>query len=158
MKKAFDDAKYRRVAKDPVLEIHAASMTDPSCAPVGDSTLSVLVHFVPYDLEGGWTDPARSDLGDKVVAVLENHLPGISQKIKAKQVLAPPDMEERFGAKQGHIHHGEHALDQLIFRPVPECAQYTTPIDGLFLGASGSHPGGGLTCAPGFLAAGAMLK
>jgi len=41
-------------------------------------------------------------------------------------------------------------------RPLPGCTGYTTPIEGLFLCGSGSHPGGGLTCAPGALAASKM--
>jgi len=74
-------------------------------------------------------------------------------------VLTPADLERRYRLTGGHIHHGEHALDQLLFmRPTVDCAEYTTPVRGLFLGGSGSHPGGGVTCAPGALAARAVLK
>jgi phytoene dehydrogenase-like protein len=73
------------------------------------------------------------------------------------EVLTPVEIEARYGATEGHIYHGEHALDQLLIRPTPECARYRTPIEGLYLCSSGSHPGGGLTCAPGALGARAIL-
>jgi phytoene dehydrogenase-like protein len=46
----------------------------------------------------------------------------------------------------------------MVVRPVPECARYATPIRGLYLCGSGSHPGGGLTGGPGMLAAATILK
>jgi phytoene dehydrogenase-like protein len=67
------------------------------------------------------------------------------------------DLEEKYGLHGGHLHHGEHSLDQLLVRPTPECVHYETPLKGLWLCGSGSHPGGGLTCAPGELAAQAIL-
>lgn len=73
------------------------------------------------------------------------------------EVLTPADIEARYGVTGGHIHHGEHALDQLLVRPCPEAARYATPLAGLYLGGSGSHPGGGVTGAPGALAAKAVL-
>jgi len=73
--------------------------------------------------------------------------------------ITPADIEERYGVAGGHLHHGEHAPDQLLFmRPTIQCAKYATPIAGLFLAGSGSHPGGGITCAPGTLAARAILR
>jgi phytoene dehydrogenase-like protein len=77
----------------------------------------------------------------------------VTQAIVAREVLLPQDLEARYGLVRGHILHGEHALDQLILRPTPECARYHTPIKGLYLCGSGSHPGGGITCGPGALAA-----
>jgi phytoene dehydrogenase-like protein len=75
----------------------------------------------------------------------------------AHEALSPLDIEQRYGATGGHVHHGEHALDQWLHaRPDPDCARYATPIEGLFLCGSGSHPGGGISCAPGWLAAGAI--
>ena len=97
--------------------------------------------------------------GDAVVEVLEGVAPGTRAKIVAREVLSPADLEDRYGLTGGHIHHGEHALDQLLFmRPTPKLARYKTPIEGLYLGGSGSHPSGGVTCQPGALAAEAILK
>ena len=83
---------------------------------------------------------------------------GVTEAIVARQVLSPADLAKRYGLVQGHVLHGEHALDQLILRPTPECARYHTPIRGLYLCGSGSHPGGGITCGPGALAAVVMAN
>jgi hypothetical protein len=74
-----------------------------------------------------------------------------------RQVQTPFDLEATYGATGGHLYHGEHAIDQLAVRPIPECTGYRTPFDGLYLCGSGSHPGGDITCAPGALAAGVIL-
>ena len=91
--------------------------------------------------------------------MLEGAAPGTRSKILAREILSPVDLEQRYGLTGGHIHHGEHALDQLLsMRPTPALARYETPIAGLYLGGSGSHPGGGVTCQPGALAAQAILE
>ena len=74
-------------------------------------------------------------------------------RVLHSEVISPKDMEERFGIPGGHIYHAEHAIDQLITRPFPSFMQYKTSIPGLYQCGSGAHPGGGLTCAPGYLAA-----
>jgi phytoene dehydrogenase-like protein len=71
-------------------------------------------------------------------------------------VLTPLDIETRYNAAGGHIHHGEHGLDQLLTRPTLGAERYRTPVAGLYICGGGSHPGGGVTCAPGALAAGAV--
>ena len=114
--------------------------------------------FAPYAVDGGWTEAARDKLARRVMEVLDRHLPGLREATVGKLVLAPPDLEARYGLPGGNLHHGEHGLDQLLVRPIPECIGYRTPIGGLFLAGSGSHPGGGLTCAPGLLAAEAILS
>ncbi len=74
------------------------------------------------------------------------------------ELLAPPDLEAEYALPGGHLHHGEHAPDQLLFlRPTQYLSRYATPIEGLFLGSSGGHPGGGVTGMPGRLAARAAL-
>jgi phytoene dehydrogenase-like protein len=158
IEKAFDACKYGRYAADPILDIHVPSVSDPDLAPPGHSVVSILVHFVPYDLRPQWDRDQIEKLGNSVVAALEQYAPGVTNAIVARQVLSPVDLEARYGLKQGHIFHGEHALDQLILRPSPDCARYQTPIEGLYLCGSGSHPGGGITCAPGALAASAVAK
>jgi phytoene dehydrogenase-like protein len=158
IERAFDAVKYRSIADEPVLEIAIPSAASPDLAPDGHSVLSVLVHFTPYDLEPEWNDAERERLGDRVMGILDRHLPGVSSNVVAGVVLGPPDIEKRYGVTGGHIHHGEHALDQLLIRPTPECLRYATPIEGLYLCGSGSHPGGGLTCAPARLAAAAIVE
>jgi phytoene dehydrogenase-like protein len=158
IERAFDAAKYRTCSKKPHLDVSVPSVGDASLAPEGKDVVSILAHFAPHNLEGGWTQDAKASFGDAVVEVLEGAAPGTKNQIVAREVLSPADLEDRYGLTGGHIHHGEHALDQLLFmRPTPTLARYRTPIDGLVLGGSGSHPGGGVTCQPGALAAQAIL-
>jgi phytoene dehydrogenase-like protein len=159
VERAFDAAKYKSFAERPHLDVSVPSVGDASLAPVGKDVVTVLAHAMPYDLEGGWSDDARERAGDAVVAMLEEVAPGTADKIVAREVLTPVDLEARYGCAGGHIHHGEHVLDQLLFmRPSRSVSRYATPIAGLFLGGSGSHPGGGITGQPGALCAQAVLK
>jgi phytoene dehydrogenase-like protein len=159
IERAFDPAKYRRFAEKPALNVRVPSMRDDGLvAEEGHHVVSIIAHHAPYDLEAGWNDDTREALGDAVVDELARHCPKLKERIVAREVLTPVDLEERYGLTGGHIHHGEHAFDQLLFmRPSVDCAKYATPVPGLFLGGSGNHPGGGITCAPGALAARAIL-
>ncbi len=158
IERAFDAAKYRRCSEKPHLDVSVPSVTDATLAPEGKDVVSILAHCAPHDLDGGWSAEASARFGDAVVEALESVAPGTRQRIVAREVLCPLDIERRHGITGGHIHHGEHALDQLLFmRPTSALARYATPIAGLYLGGSGSHPGGGVTCRPGALAAQAIL-
>jgi len=157
IERAFDAVKYRTFSDNPVLWIHQASMTAPRLAPSGGATLSILIQYVPYDLEGGWTDEARNRLFGVAMARLEDRLPGIGGHVVGSELLDPSRIEERYGLAGGQIHHGEHALDQWLVRPAPDAAAYRTPLPGLWFCGGGSHPGGTLTGAAGRLATRAML-
>jgi phytoene dehydrogenase-like protein len=158
MEKAFDPVKYKQVTDSPFLDIHIPTQSNPSLAPEGHSALSVLVHQIPYDFDSGWSEEAKEKLGNDVIKELEIYSPGLSGAIVGKEILSPADLEERYTLTEGHIYHGEHFVDQLITRPIPACARYSTPVPGLYLCGSGSHPGGGITCAPGSMAAAEILK
>lgn len=158
MEKAFDPVKYGEVTSNPFLDIHIPTLLNPSLAPEGHSVISVLVHQVPYHFKGGWSSEAKKKLGEDVMRVLENYSPGLSASVVGMEVLSPADLEERYTLTEGHIYHGEHFVDQLITRPIPSCSRYSTPVSGLYLCGSGSHPGGGITCAPGSMAAAAILS
>jgi phytoene dehydrogenase-like protein len=158
LERAFDAIKYRRFSERPHLEIRVPTVADPSLAPPGHHVASILASFAPYDLDGGWTAEARERLGDAVIAVLEQHVPNVRERIVAREVLTPADLETHFVLTGGQLHHGEQALDQLlVMRPVASAARYWTVIPGLFLGGSGSHPGGGVRPTAGLLAAEAVL-
>jgi len=157
LERTFDPVKYREFALQPMLDVYVPTMESPQLAPAGHHVFSVQAHWVPYDLEGGWTDEAKDRLLESVIDTLEDYFPQIRQSIVGSKVLSPVDLEKAYGVTGGHLRHGEHATDQLILRPTPECARYETPFRGLYLCGSGSHPGGGITCAPGALATQAML-
>ncbi len=158
MEKAFDPIKYRNFSEEPILDIHLPMIDNPELAPTGHSVVSILVHFAPHHFDAGWNRDQKEKLGDTVINTLSKYQIDISNSLVKSEVLSPLDLEEKYGLTNGHIFHGEHALDQLITRPFPSCAKYETPISGLYLCGSGSHPGGGITCAPGALAAKVILK
>jgi len=155
--RAFDAVKYRQFSQRPVLDVQIPTLDSPELAPEGHHVFSIAVHFAPFEYEGGWNDEAREELYSRVLSRLDEAAPGVRELIVGSEVLTPEDLAARYGVTGGHLHHGEHALDQLLVRPAPECARYATPFEGLFLAGSGAHPGGGLTCAPGGLAAKRIL-
>ena len=77
----------------------------------------------------------------------------------ARNVVTPDDLEREYGLAVGHPLHGEMSLDQFYaFRPAIGWAQYRTPVAGLYLCGAGTHPGGGVTGAPGANAAREILR
>jgi phytoene dehydrogenase-like protein len=151
---AFDASKYGDFSKAPWLDVTIPTILDPSLAPDGKHVLSAYVQFAPYKLrEGNW-DARRHDLGHTVAKTLAAYAPNLPDLIEYMQVITPLDLETSYGFTGGHIFHGELALDQLFtMRPVLDWARYKTPIRGLFLCGSGTHPGNGLTGASGANAA-----
>lgn len=158
MERAFDPIKYREVTNAPFLDVHIPTILDKSLAPPNHSVISVLAHHIPYDFEAGWSEEAKTKLAEDVINELEIYSPKLSEHIVGMEVLSPLDFEERYSLTEGHIYHGEHFVDQLVTRPIPSCSRYSTPISGLYLCGSGSHPGGGITCMPGYLSAKMILK
>jgi len=156
---AFDASKYGEFSKAPYLDITIPTILDPSLAPDGKHVLSAYVQFAPFKLrEGNW-DTRRKELGDTVINTLATYAPNLPGLIEGIQVITPKDLETSYGFTGGHIFHGELALDQLFtMRPVLDWARYKTPIRGLFLCGSGTHPGNGLTGASGANAAREIIR
>jgi phytoene dehydrogenase-like protein len=159
LERAADDHKYGRVSEAPFLEAAIPSLTDHALAPEGSHVLSILFHSAPYQLrEGKWDGGARDHIGDLALKALEEHAPGISDRVVARQVLAGPDLEREFAVTEGCVLHAEPGLDQFFaWRPLLGHARYRFAIPGLYLAGSGAHPGGGITGAPGANAAREIL-
>jgi len=159
VERAFDAVKYRQTSEIPHLDIRVPTVSDSSLAPQGHHVASVIVHFTPYHRDGGWTDERRQALGDQVLARLKRYAPNLDEVLVGRQVLTPQDLEDEYGLTEGHIYHGEHALDQLVsMRPLASCAGHKTPVDDLYLCGGGTHPGGGISGGAGRLAAAAVLR
>lgn len=161
LERAYDQAKYGDFSERPYLNVVIPSLIDPSVAPAGKHIVSCFVQYAPYAIKEGaehWPE-RREAFGDAVVDTLAEYCPGLKESILYRQVLSPWDLEQEFGLTEGNIFHGELSLEQLAFqRPASGFAHYQTPIPGLWMCASGTHPGGGIMGAPGALAAKAMLK
>jgi phytoene dehydrogenase-like protein len=158
LEKAFDASKYGRISDEPYLEATIPSLIDSSLAPEGRHVMSVLAQWAPYRLaEGDW-EARRDELGDLVMKRLEGAAPGITSLVRERRILTPVDLERDYGLTEGHPMHLEPGLDQFFaWRPMLGLARYRTPVRGLYLCGSGSHPGGGITGAPGANAAREIL-
>ncbi len=144
LERAFDNAKHGAVSDDMTLEVRVPSVLDPSLEGKGDRVaVSVLAQWAPYRLKDGWDATSRAALGDRVLWALESAIPGITNSVVHREVLSPRDIEERFGATEGSLTHGELALDQILFmRPVPALSRYRSAgIEGLYVCGRGCHPG-----------------
>jgi phytoene dehydrogenase-like protein len=135
-----------------------ASNADDTLAPEGRHMLTCFVQYLPYKLRDGDWDNERERLGDRVTELISQFAPNVPNAVVARRVITPPDLEEQFGITEGNIFHGDISLEQMFFmRPLPEWSQYESPIKNLFLCGAGTHPGGGVTGAPGYNAARAIL-
>ncbi|MDX1436046.1 MAG: NAD(P)/FAD-dependent oxidoreductase, partial [Anaerolineales bacterium] len=154
LERAYDHAKYGRMSGSPALEVLIPSLLEPALAPPGGHVMSIVVRYTPYHLrEGGW-DQLAEVLADRVLDQLAAYAPDIKEKIVGRQILTPLDLERRLALSEGSIYHGQMGLDQLLFmRPIPGFGRYRTPIEGLYLCGAGTHPGGGVSGAPGYNAA-----
>ncbi len=135
----------------PYVNMLIPSSQDDTLAPKGHHVMSLLCKYFPYRLSGGrsWDD-VKEQVADSIVAYVARHIPNLPGLVVARQVLSPLDLERVFGLTEGDIFHGRHDLDQIFsLRPHPDAAQYKTPVPGLYLCGSGSHPGGGVSGAPG---------
>jgi phytoene dehydrogenase-like protein len=159
LERAFDASKYGEISAAPYLDVTIPTLLDASLAPAGKHVLSACVQFAPYKLrEGSWQLRGK-ELGELVVKTLAPYAPNLASLVEAAQVITPQDLETRHGFTGGHIYHGELALDQLFtMRPVLDWARYKTPVRGLFLCGSGTHPGNGLTGLSGANAAREIIR
>jgi phytoene dehydrogenase-like protein len=160
LERAADCLKYKSLPREPWIEVRVPSRSDPALAPAGKAVAIVQCHTVPHDLagEGGWSAATRASLERAMLAAFEALAPGALAGLIGKELLTPPDVEQRYGTPGGHIFDGELALDQLwLQRPSLALGRYATPVPGLFLGGSGSHPGGPFRGGAGALAARALL-
>jgi len=159
LERAFDAAKYGEIAEQPYLNVTIPTINDPSLAPKGSHVMSIHAQFAPYKLKDGDWNSRRAELGDTIVKALADYSPNVKQLMVSQRVITPLDLETQYGFRGGHIHHGETSLDQFFaFRPMIGCAQYRTPIAGLYLCGAGTHPGDGLTGASGLNASREMIK
>jgi phytoene dehydrogenase-like protein len=159
IERGYDDAKYGRPSRDPILECTIPSVVDPSVAPPGQHLMSMFIQYAPYRLRGSSWDELRDPFADRCFDVLNEYAPNFKRSVIARQVLTPLDLERTFNLTGGNIFQGSMALHQLfLFRPVPGHAGYRTPVRGLYLCGSAAHPGGGVMGAAGWNAAREMLR
>ncbi|KOP23076.1 beta-carotene ketolase [Hapalosiphon sp. MRB220] len=138
----------------PSMFLAVPTILDPSLAPEGKHTLWT-EFFTPYQIKGaegtglhgtGWTEEPKNQVADRVINKLAEYTPNLKQAIIARRVESPAELGERLGFLKGNYYHLDMTFDQMVFfRPLPEIANYTTPIEGLFLTGAGTHPGGAIS-------------
>lgn len=160
LEKAADAAKYGTVSEHPHVELSVPTILWPDQAPQGKHVLVARVQYAPYQLRDKdvWNAPRRDNLAERVTAAIESVAPAFRLRIQHRVAWSPVDLEERFGLREGAPSHGELGLDQILFmRPIAGWARYAMPIEGLYLGGAGTHPGPGILGLSGWLAAQRVL-
>jgi phytoene dehydrogenase-like protein len=135
-------------------ELYFHTAYDPSIAPPGGHAMSVFAQYVPYRLSDGEWAGRREEIGDAAIAAIARFAPDVADCIVHRQVLGPPDVEERIGLTGGHIFQGECLPDQMWDRRFSP----RTPIPGLYLCGAATHPGGSVIAINGRNAAMALLE
>jgi phytoene dehydrogenase-like protein len=159
LERAFDASKYGEFSPAPYLDVSIPSILDDSLAPAGKHVMSVHMQFAPYELKQSDWSHQREALADTIIQTLAAYAPDLPGKILARQIVTPADLEQTYGLTGGHPFHGELALDQLFtMRPLLGWARYRTPVKGLYLCGSGTHPGHGITGISGASGAREILK
>lgn len=160
MDRAFLDAKQFGWSKKPIVEMLIPSTVDDSLAPPGQHVASLFCQqFAPELPDGRDWDAEEGAAADCIIDTVEAHAPGFRASILGRQILSPKGLERKFGLVGGDIMHGNMSLDQLwSARPVLGNGAYRGPLKGLYMCGAGTHPGGGVTGAPGHNAAQIILR
>jgi phytoene dehydrogenase-like protein len=161
LERAWDDAKFGRMSEHPYVEVVFPTAHEPEgLAPKGKHLMLAFSQYGPYELaEGSWDEGGRDDYAARVLKALGEFAPSLESAVEHLEVLTPRDIEERFGLIGGNIMQGELTPDQLFsFRPIPGHGDYRTPVAGMYLCGSGTHPGGGVMGVPGRNAASVILR
>ena len=161
LERAWDDAKYGRMSEHPYVEVVFPTAHEPEgLAPKGKHLMLAFSQYGPYELaDGSWDDGGRDEYAARVLKALGEFAPTLEDSVEHLEVLTPKDIEDRFGLIGGNIMQGELTPDQLFsFRPIPGHGDYRTPVAGMYLCGSGTHPGGGVMGVPGRNAASVILR
>jgi phytoene dehydrogenase-like protein len=161
LERAWDDAKYGRMSEHPYLEVVFPTAHEPEgLAPEGKHLMLGFSQYGPYELrEGSWDDDGRQEYARRALAALQEYAPKLGDAVEQIEVLAPRDIEERFGLVGGNIMQGELTPAQMFtFRPIPNYGDYRSPVAGMYLCGAGTHPGGGVMGVAGRNAASVILR
>ena len=163
MERAYFDARTRGWSNAPIVEVLLPSVVDDSLAPPGMHVASLFCQHahpnLPEVLPGRTWDDARDEVADLMIGTVNGVAPNFRASVLGRRALTPLDLEREFGLIGGDIFHGALALDQLFSaRPVLGHGNYRSPIRGLYMCGSGTHPGGGVTGVPGHNAAREIIR
>ncbi len=157
--RAWSQARAGRMPESPVLGLVCPSVYDNSVAPAGHHTISIWAEYAPVGLAPADWESQRDATTDALIAQVARYAPNFPDIVSAAYLHGPPEIEARAGMTRGNMHHVDMTIDQMLAaRPLPGCAAYRTPVDGLYLCGSGCHPGGGVSGVPGHNAAQTVIR
>jgi phytoene dehydrogenase-like protein len=155
---AYGEARRGRIAEELWIDCLVPSLVDDSLATKGRHVMTCFIQYLPYALTGSDWSLERERLEAQLVRQIAQFVPAVGRSVVAQRLYTPADLEATFGITEGNIFHGDLRPDQLFFmRPVPGHARYVSPVPALYLCGAGTHPGGGVTGAPGHNAARRIL-
>jgi len=159
LERGYDDAKYGRPSQSPILECTMASVVDDTITPPGKHLMSMFIQYAPYHLREGTWDTIKEAFADRCFDILNEYAPNFKSSVIDRQIITPLDLEREYSLTGGNIFQGAMSLSSMFFlRPTPGFCDYRTPIRGLYLCGSATHPGGGVMGACGYNAAREMLR
>jgi phytoene dehydrogenase-like protein len=159
MERAYFDARLQGWSKEPIVEVLIPSTLDDSLAPKGQHVASMFCQHVAPELPNGQSwDAHRDTVADLMIETVNKHAPNFKASVLGRQIMSPLDLERTFGLIGGDIFHGALTLDQIFSaRPMLGYGNYRGPLPGIYMCGAGTHPGGGVTGAPGHNAAREIL-
>ena len=155
MEQAYFDARSTGWSAKPIVEVVIPSTLDDSLAPPGQHVASLFCQHVAPQLPNGesW-DAHRETVADLMIDTVNAYAPNFKAAVLGREIKSPLDLERTFGLVGGDIFHGALTLDQMFSaRPMLGYGNYRGPLQGLYMCGAGTHPGGGVTGAPGHNAA-----
>ena len=157
---AYMDARQHGWARAPAIEMHIPSVLDDTLAPAGQHVASLFCQqFSPALPKGASWDDHREAVADLIIDTMTQYAPNFKGAVLGRMILSPLDLERKLALTGGDIFHGALSLDQLYSaRPALGHGDYRAPVRGLYMCGSGTHPGGGVTGAPGHNAAREILR
>ena len=157
--RCYETARRGEIPQELWIDCVVPSLIDDSLAPPGRHVMTCFVQFLPYRLARGDWESARGPLEKQLLEQIARWVPEVATARIANRLYTPRDLEQVLGITEGNIFHGDLRPDQLWFmRPLPAHARYATPLRSLYLCGAGTHPGGGVTGAPGYNAARRVLQ
>jgi phytoene dehydrogenase-like protein len=145
---------------DPAFLVTTQSVLDPSLGGTDRYPIGIETRYAPYHIADGrsWDDVKETE-GRRVLEILGRFAPNFPDAVTDMEVISPVDFERRIKLPRGDGDHLHLGLDQRFRgRPLAEVCDYRTPIRNLYLTGAGTHPGSGVTGAPGYNAAKAILE
>lgn len=159
----FSEIRAGVLTETPRLFASCPSLFDASQAPAGQHSAFCLAP-APYHLRDGGADAwdmHAPEFARRCLAAWREVAPNMGDdNILAMRTLSPRDIPRKFkNMREGGVFGGRMTQDQLdAFRPLPELADFRTPIKALYLAGASQHPGGGILGACGAIAAEAVTE